>query len=758
MSSEQWLLQQKQPYADSLPTAIVSYSIHPVSGVWQNSNYLKSVYWWGGGTTQETDLQITAPSLPSQLGVLTFGPVQTFLGGGQRLRDWAVGSWLCHYLACAIIYRWQEQGGQVLLPLQISSPLLQWMNQESISKPEDFWKAELPNVFTGIFPQQDNWLDHLKQIVSQEWSRFIQALESEVIKEAPKLLNGQGWKVIHRDHAHLWTVYTASCPLNIATASVDVAQLHYQMNTQKLGRAWQGVWWGGKTSPTAGSHSIWHPGLKSINAGGTWGINAETLESWWEKASQNSPVAGLFSSGDRLNSIELVKRLASIPDVIEPTLAKLWGNPVPVGCPWDRFPDRSVIAASWIPGEVTPDQWNDADLSALATEVFGDKAFLDWGMPHLEAVSTRYLHPRILERRNIKPEGRSMDSDEKDTLELWDELIPKGWESTIEWTVGWRGDGDHMGDWFSGNQYSEKRLPWANWHPDSEKISNHQLGIAPPNIPNNQFRKLDIPHSLDLSVLFNYWNQLLYPLVEEHHEGRVIFAGGDDFLLLGPITQTLSLTSALDSLWRGDTTAITTPLEPLTRGWTSYQGEVYPVPGPDMSFSLGVVIAQRRIPQSRWHRGLNTAYKAAKHQGRNRVCVQVLFNSGQSLEWICPWPLWRLLMYCVPAKDSKTELNRWEKLLSYIQGSRLVETSHLQQLQGGRARIDAQTAPLLETLWKSVGLPLTWAEIRAIAGRSYNEEIYDWGWWQDWVALRSFLARQARERQKWLELIQGGQA
>jgi hypothetical protein len=755
MSSDQWLLQQQQLYQEPLPTNSPHQSIHPVSGVWQESDYLQSVYWWGGGTTQETEAQIPTPSLNSCLGVLTFGPVQAFLGGGQRLRDWAVGSWLCHYLACAVIYRWQSQGGHILLPLQVSCPLLQWMKQETVSNPEDFWKAELPNVFTGTFPEPENWLDNLKQQVTQEWSRFVLALEQEVVRIAPHLLNGQGWKVIHRDHAHLWTVYTAACPLDIETASRDADRLHRQISTQKLGRSWEGVWWGGKTSPTAGSHSVWHPGLKSVAAGGTWGIDSNILETWWENASQNSPVAGLFSSGDRLNSIELVKRLASIPNVIEPTLNKLWGSSVPSPCPWERFPDRSAIAASWVPKQVSPEQWNNSDLEALASEIFPNKEFIDWGMPHLDSISIRYLHPRILERRNIKPEGRSLSADENEALEIWDELMPSGWESPIEWTVGWRGDGDHMGDWFSGTQYSQKNLSWLKWHPDAQRITENSLGINPPHLTPAQHRKLDIPHSLDLSVLFNYWNRLLYRLVEEHHEGRVIFAGGDDFLLLGPITQTVPLTSALDSLWRGETTAITTPLNPEARGWTNYQGETYPVPGPDMSFSLGVVIAQRRIPQSRWHRGLNASYKAAKNQGRNRVCVQVLFNSGQTLQWICPWPLWRLLMNIVPAIDSKTELNRWEKLLSYIQGNRLVETSRLQQIQNGSARMDSQTAPLLEALWKSVGLPLTWADLQAIAGRDYNADIYDWGWWQNWVALRSFLARQRRERDQWLERVRG---
>lgn len=760
MSSDQWLSRQRQLYTDPLPPTSPNNAVHPVSGTWQDSNYLKSICWWGGGTSQETDDQLPVPSEASCLGVLTFGPVQAFLGGGQRLRDWAVGSWLCHYLACAVIHRWQKQGGQVLLPLQVSSPLLQWMKQEPISTPEDFWKAELPNVLTGIFPQQDGWLETLNQSVSEEWSNFIRALEEEVVRFAPHLLNGQGWKVIHRDHKHLWTVYTASCPLKVETASQDVANLYHQISTQKLGRQWQGVWWGGKTSPTAGSHSVWHPGLRTITAGGTWGMNSEVLEGWWERAARNSPVAGLFSSGDRLNSIELVKRLASMPEIIEATLEKLWGQEIPSSCPWERFPDRSAVAAAWVPSQVSADQWNHPDLEDLNEICFPNRSVW-WGIGAVDNLADRYLHPRILERRNIDPEGRpldSLDEEEQGLLDLWKSSMPQGWESPIEWTVGWRGDGDHMGEWFSGKQYVEKNLPWANWHPDSQKITDYQLGIMPPNIPVNQPRQLDIPHSLDLSVLFNYWNRLLYPLVEERHEGRVIFAGGDDFLLLGPVTQVVSLTSALDSLWRGETTAISQSLNPAVRGWIDYQGESYPVPGPDMSFSLGVVIAQRRIPQSRWHRGLNSAYKQAKNQGRNRVCVQVLFNSGQSLEWTCPWPLWHLLMGIAPVTDGKTELNVWEKLLGYIEGSRLVESSGLQQSQNGRAKIDSQTAPLLEVLWQSVGLSLTWVEIKAIARPQYNEEIYDWGWWQDWVALRGFLARQAREREKWVELVQGGQA
>jgi hypothetical protein len=158
-----------------------------------------------------------------------------------------------------------------------------------------------------------------------------------------------------------------------------------------------------------------------------------------------------------------------------------------------------------------------------------------------------------------------------------------------------------------------------------------------------------------------------------------------------------------------------------------------------MSFSLGVVIAQRRIPQSLWHRGLDEAYKKAKKQGRDRVCVKVLFNSGQTLEWVCPWPLWHLLMELEPnTTEEKTDLNRWEKLLSYLDSTRLEENS------------PANVRDLLDTLWASVGLPLRWEQVEAIVGRNreLRKVIGSWSWWRNWIAVQAFLTRQERDRAK----------
>jgi CRISPR-associated protein Cmr2 len=735
MSSQPWLQRQRALY-NEVPNVPATLATHPVTGEWQISPYLQNQFWWGGGASQEAYAQLAAETNLPHLAVVTFGPIQTFLGAGQRLRDWAVASWLCHYLSAVLIDHWEANGGQVLLPLHQRCNLVQWLKGET-SGDETFWQAELPNVVTGLYPDEPGWLARAEATIQAEWSRFIQAMEPAAIEFAPKVLNGVGWRVIHRDHEYLWSVYGESTSADPAQFQAQIGQLYQQIESRKVSRDWQGTWWGGRTSPTAGSLSVWHPGLQPIHSGGTWGLPSTDLEAWWAKAVKSS-LGGLFSGGDRLNSLELVKRLASVPDIIVPLLQRLW-NRQPPPCPWGRFPDRAAIAAAWVPAAVAPDHWNQG--LADAYEYF-DRQPKPWGVPQVDKLNqdnpqTAYLHPDLLERRGVA------DWADEEQLNDWQQLIPAHWDSPIEWTVGWRGDGDNMGKWLSGQQYQKLNLPWSRWHLTPDLIQQQQLGIDPPTVPESP-RQIDLPHMLDLSVLLSYWNRLLYPLVEQEHRGKVIFAGGDDFLLLGPLTEAVALTTDLHQLWSGQASSLTTPVTPPAEGWVTYQDQPYPVPGQTMQFSLGVVIAQRRVPQSLWHRGLNQAYKQAKAQGRNRVCVQVLFNSGQSLTWVCPWPLWHLLMAVEPQGDGQTELNRWEKLLAYMESSRLQQASI------------TTVSAMVDTLWAGVGLDLTWAQVEALGRRHYRQEISDWQWWLAWLSLRAFLARQAGQRQQWIQRVQGG--
>ena len=678
----------------------------------------------------------------TQISILSFGPVQTFLGGGQKLRDWAVGSWLCHYLTGATIYRWEKDlGGRVLMPLTVNCELSKWLAAGGeYPLKEDFWLASLPNVIIGLH-SQDDWQEVAKNLVTEEWQKLVENLETVVVHQEmyQKLINGIGWKTIKRDCEYLWSVYSDSLPLNSSTVTETITQLHKIIEDQKQGRRWQKTWWAGRTSPSDASLSVWHPGMQPIDNSegkGRWGMPYGELNRWWEKVARLHRATGIFSSSDRLNSLELFRRLSSLSTIIEPTLERIWQKK-PRSCPWDRFPDSSAAAATWIVGKVDAGYWNERISSWQGTFLPERNAFTKWGIDKVDRNPGNYCHPRVLERRNVRDYWKS-EPEAKEKLEEWDLTIPSSWGCTIEWTVGWRGDGDDMGAWISGKQAQKLGLSEAQWHLSEEKFAQHR-GVNWQQDNYQIYQHYNLTGVFTLLTLFQFWNELLIYLSEQQHYGKVIFSGGDDFLILGSLQDAIPLTSNLYRLWRGEATTITRPTE--DRGWVEFipKKQIYPVPGEFINFSLGVVIAQRRIPQSLWHRGLETAYKEAKLAGKNRVCLKVLFNSNQSFSWICPWSLWILLMETVQPDTTKSSpLNRWEKLLSYME-----------QLPASKSLNGIKN--ILTVLFGSIDINTSWDEIEA-AAEDY-EEIEDWQWWLDWVSIRAFFARQEFQQQQWSELV-----
>jgi len=102
--------------------------------------------------------------------------------------------------------------------------------------------------------------------------------------------------------------------------------------------------------------------------------------------------------------------------------------------------------------------------------------------------------------------------------------------------------------------------------------------------------------------------------------GRVVYAGGDDFLgiLYNPDLRSRDLSNQA-LIW----------LKQFNQEWhTHNQG---------ITVSMGFVWAANRVPQRDILQHCREAEKLAKHKGRNRVTIRVLFNSGQFVQWTCPW-------------------------------------------------------------------------------------------------------------------------
>jgi CRISPR-associated protein Cmr2 len=56
-----------------------------------------------------------------------------------------------------------------------------------------------------------------------------------------------------------------------------------------------------------------------------------------------------------------------------------------------------------------------------------------------------------------------------------------------------------------------------------------------------------------------------------------------------------------------------------------------------ITLSVGFVWVAGSVPQRDVLQHCREAQKLAKSSGRNRVAIRVLFNSGQYVQWTCPW-------------------------------------------------------------------------------------------------------------------------
>jgi CRISPR-associated protein Cmr2 len=157
-----------------------------------------------------------------------------------------------------------------------------------------------------------------------------------------------------------------------------------------------------------------------------------------------------------------------------------------------------------------------------------------------------------------------------------------------QWTGWFMGDGDKVGDHLQKIAVNEGDVGLKNFSTEMQKwgenFSSHfQKGIPGIN-------------------------------------GRIVYAGGDDFL--GVIysnnpREPISPLAAYE--W----------LITLNHRWQEHKQPI--------TLSVGFVWVAGSVPQRDVLQHCREAQKLAKSSGRNRVAIRVLFNSGQYVQWTCPW-------------------------------------------------------------------------------------------------------------------------
>jgi CRISPR-associated protein Cmr2 len=162
------------------------------------------------------------------------------------------------------------------------------------------------------------------------------------------------------------------------------------------------------------------------------------------------------------------------------------------------------------------------------------------------------------------------------------------------WTGWFQGDGDRMGVYID-KVLTKDSDPAEQQNTALQKFSNKMLewGEALQSVADNTLQ-----------------NGLL---------GRIVYAGGDDFFGV---------------LYRDD--GLLTPQACLEQWWYGFNN-IWGSGEPAITVSTGFVWAAPNVPQRDLLQHLRQTEKAAKTAGKDRLAIRILFNSGNHLDWSCPW-------------------------------------------------------------------------------------------------------------------------
>lgn len=213
-------------------------------------------------------------------------------------------------------------------------------------------------------------------------------------------------------------------------------------------------------------------------------------------------------------------------------------------------------------------------------------------------------------------------------------------------------DGDDMGAWLSAGS-GKAPLASKSFHPDIRERLKARFGSDPNFLAYAQEPRAPNPawHMAVSEALNNFELRLVPEIVESHHLGWVIYAGGDDVLAMLAASDLLEAAEALRHAYSGQggvdestRTEGAARLNRLANGWAQLRGrersrnEVLRLMGEGATASAGLVIAHHQAPLGAVLRELRATEQRAKRlAGKNAWSLAVLKRGGGALYVTAPW-------------------------------------------------------------------------------------------------------------------------
>jgi CRISPR-associated protein Cmr2 len=140
--------------------------------------------------------------------------------------------------------------------------------------------------------------------------------------------------------------------------------------------------------------------------------------------------------------------------------------------------------------------------------------------------------------------------------------------------------------------------------------------------------------------------------------GRVIYAGGDDFLGVIYSEETKKKAPPPEKIMPIDALEW---LIALPDQWKGLQNDLQQTFDVKQTYSVGFVWAGHQVPQRDILQHCREAEQRSKALDKNRVTIRIVFNSGQYVQWTCPWDYLDFL-HAYKDRNNKT----WEQSPNWV--------------------------------------------------------------------------------------------
>ncbi|HBK63221.1 MAG TPA: CRISPR-associated protein, partial [Cyanobacteria bacterium UBA11166] len=508
--------------------------------------------------------------------VITFAPVQGFIEKSRKLRDLYGSSYILSLLS------WVICQAALKLNCVVVSPALPNVTQG------------MPNqiIVEGEIDREN--IEKIKGFFNQAWSLLADTCQSWIEKNIQTIQDEeekeQQWyyESWHRDWK-MWKKYSWEFFYAIGEPGESITEVRQRLNQVKNSRDWTGINWQGESSTLSGADGIAYPYL---------GPKLDLNDPHYRQK-----ITALCQVDPRNYNYQAEK--TTVRRFYRELSYKLGESFIEFN--GLKIKDEEKIEQIREYGSSFIDIREELSIPELIKRLITHQAIVE--------------NLTICLRDELKLEVR--DDEDQQKIPEWklnqvaEEIKPRSFGSLSRlkdkpedkkyWTAWFLGDGDGAGKYFQSLK------------------------------PEEEAQKLK-----EFSKEMRNWGKTLRKQQDRYlkGKGRMIYAGGDDFLgVLYKANQQIPALECLELFY-------------------TFKSGIWQKPErKKISASVGFVWAAPGVPQRDVLQHCHAAEGAAKSTGRDRISFRILFNSGNYLEWVCPW--WLLdkvdLLNFFPSFPDKTQ-------------------------------------------------------------------------------------------------------